>query len=162
MEISINCNSVAADHIATKFCTFHDSTVVVSCAKYCSDHIIKIWMRTKLTFRHIWILIEKLLVKWAPDLRANVWVRISVNIHILILPWIFITSLSQFYEIRIFIFPYKLHDRNPPLSLYQYARYKVYDFRQLNGPQILSVTFRISEYISLKCDWSMTLSEMYS
>ena len=40
---------------------------LVPCAKYCSDHYIIIWMRAKWNFHHIWIVMEKLLVKWAPD-----------------------------------------------------------------------------------------------
>ena len=33
--------------IATKFCTWHDSTAVVSCAKFCNDQLIGIWIRIK-------------------------------------------------------------------------------------------------------------------
>ena len=35
MEISLSTNSVAGHHITTKFCTWHDSIDVVSCAKFC-------------------------------------------------------------------------------------------------------------------------------
>ena len=66
MEISFSSNSVTDDYIATKFGTCHDSPAVVSCAKYCSDHFFSIWMRAKWNFHHIWIVMEKLLVKWAP------------------------------------------------------------------------------------------------
>ena len=66
MEISFSCNSITGDHIATKFGTCHDSPAVVPCAKYCSDHYIIIWMRANWNFHHIWIVMEKLLVKWAP------------------------------------------------------------------------------------------------
>ena len=48
------------------FGTCHDSPAVVPCAKYCSDHFISIWMGAKWNFHHIWIVMEKLLVKWAP------------------------------------------------------------------------------------------------
>ena len=71
MEISFSSNSVTDDYIATKFGTCHDSPAVVSCAKYCSDHYVSIWMRAKWNFHHIWIVMEKLLVKWAPDLFAS-------------------------------------------------------------------------------------------
>ena len=66
MEISFRFNSITGNHIATKFGTCHDSPAVVPCAKYCSDHFISIWMRAKWNFHHIWIVMEKLLVKWAP------------------------------------------------------------------------------------------------
>ena len=66
MEISFSSNSITGDHIATKFGTCHDSPAVVLCAKHCSDHYISIWMRAKWNFHHIWIAMEKLLVKWAP------------------------------------------------------------------------------------------------
>ena len=66
MENSFSSNSITDDHIATKFGTCHDSPAVVPCAKYCSDHFISIWMRAKWNFHHIWIVMEKLLVKWAP------------------------------------------------------------------------------------------------
>ena len=66
MENSFSSNSITDDHIATKFGTCHDSLAVVPCAKYCSDHFISIWMRAKWNFHHIWIVMEKLLVKWAP------------------------------------------------------------------------------------------------
>ena len=66
MEISFSSNSITDDHIATKVGTCHDSPAVVPCAKYCSDHFISIWMRAKWNFHHIWIVMEKLLVKWAP------------------------------------------------------------------------------------------------
>ena len=68
MEISFSFNSITGDHIATKFGTCHDSPAVVPCAKYCSDHVISIWMRAKWNFHHIWIVMEKSLVKWVHDL----------------------------------------------------------------------------------------------
>ena len=37
------CKSVTGHWIATNFCTWHDSTAVVPCTKFCSDH----WIRTK-------------------------------------------------------------------------------------------------------------------
>ena len=66
MEISISSNSITGDYIDTKFGTCHDSFAVVPCAKFCSDPCISIWMRAKWNFHHIWIVMEKLLVKWAP------------------------------------------------------------------------------------------------
>ena len=60
LEISktISCNSTPLYHIATKFCTCHDSTAVVACAKFCSDHNIIHWMRFKHNFHWLWITIE--------------------------------------------------------------------------------------------------------
>ena len=66
MENSFSSNSITIDHIATKFGTCHDSPAVVPCAKFCSDHFISTWMRAKWNFHHIWIVMEKSLVKWAP------------------------------------------------------------------------------------------------
>ena len=82
MENSFSSNSITVDHIATKFYTCHDSQAVVPCAKFCSDHFINTWMRAKWNFHHIWIVMAKLLVKWAQE--ANVWftVRSCVTVSI--------------------------------------------------------------------------------
>ena len=66
LEISPCHNSVAGHQIATNFCTCHDSTVVVPCTTFCSDHCIRIEVRVKRNFHRIWIAMEKPLVKWAP------------------------------------------------------------------------------------------------
>ena len=80
MEISFSSNSTADDHIATTFGTCHDSPAVVPCAKYCSDHFISIWMRAKWNFHHIWIVMEKSLVKWVPEQEyRNQWVATFPN-----------------------------------------------------------------------------------
>ena len=42
MESSSCCNSVVGHQIATIFCTCHDSTAVVPCTKFCSDHSIRL------------------------------------------------------------------------------------------------------------------------
>ena len=44
------CNLVIDNQITTDFCTCHDSIAVVSCAKFCCDPLIRIWMRRKLKF----------------------------------------------------------------------------------------------------------------
>ena len=80
MEISFSSNSITDDHIAT-FGTCHDSPVVVPCAKYCSDHLISVWMRAKWNFHYIWIVMEKLLVKWAPE----TWKEFSC--HDVVMDW---------------------------------------------------------------------------
>ena len=72
MEISFSSNSTTDDHIATTFGTCHDSPAVVPCAKYCSDRFISIWMRAKWNFHHIWNVMEKMLVKWAPDTQSYI------------------------------------------------------------------------------------------
>ena len=60
IEISFSSNSKSNDH------TCHNITTAVLCAKYCSYHFIRNWMRAKWNFQHIWIVMDKLLVKWAP------------------------------------------------------------------------------------------------
>ena len=66
METSLCHNSVARHQIATNFCTCHDSTAVVPCTKFCSDHCIRIEVSMKRNFHRIWIAMEKPLVKRAP------------------------------------------------------------------------------------------------
>ena len=66
METSPCHNSVAGHQIATNFCTCHDSTAVVPCTKFCSDHCIRIEVSVKRNFHRIWIVMENPLVKRAP------------------------------------------------------------------------------------------------
>ena len=66
METSPCHNSVAGHQIATNFCTCHDSTAVMPCDKFCSNHCIRIEVRVKRNFHRIWIAMEKPLVKRAP------------------------------------------------------------------------------------------------
>ena len=66
MEASPCCNSVVGHQIATMFCTCHDSTAVVPCTKFCSDHCIRIEMKVKRNFHRIWIAMERPLVKRGP------------------------------------------------------------------------------------------------
>ena len=80
MEISLSSNSITDAHIATKFGTCHDSPAVVPCAKYCSDHFISIWMGAKWNFHHIWIVMEKLLVKWAPGPQTAIHIELHVGL----------------------------------------------------------------------------------
>ena len=49
MWFSFHSNSIPGllTH-TTEFCTCHDSSAVMACAKYCSVMFIQIWMRTKL------------------------------------------------------------------------------------------------------------------
>ena len=66
METSTCHNSVAGHQIATNFCTCHDSTAVVPCTKFSSDHCDRIEVRVKRHFHRIWIAMQKPLVKRAP------------------------------------------------------------------------------------------------
>ena len=66
METSPCHNSVAGHHIATNFCTCHDSTTVVPCTKFCNDHCIRIELRVNRNFHRIWIAMENPLVKRWP------------------------------------------------------------------------------------------------
>ena len=61
-------NSITDYHIATNFCTWHNSIAVVSCAKLCSNHFIRIWIRSKWNVHYIWIMMQNLLVKWTKRL----------------------------------------------------------------------------------------------
>ena len=66
MEVSFSYNPIAGNHIATKFSTIHDNRAVVLFAKFCSNHLVRIWMRAQWNFHHVCIVMEKSLVKWAP------------------------------------------------------------------------------------------------
>ena len=61
------CNSAPDDQIASNFCTCHNSTAVVACAKFCSNHFIKNWMRAKQNFHRIWIMMELSWLVWSPE-----------------------------------------------------------------------------------------------
>ena len=47
MVILLSCNLAHGYQIATNFCTWHDSIALMSCAKFCSNHYITIWMKKK-------------------------------------------------------------------------------------------------------------------
>ena len=66
METSPCHNFVAGHQIATNCCACHNSTAVVPCTKFCSNHCIRIEVRVKRNFHRIWIAMENLLVKRAP------------------------------------------------------------------------------------------------
>ena len=44
MENWLN-NTIPSHQITSNFCTQHDSRAVVSCAKFCSDQYVRIWMK---------------------------------------------------------------------------------------------------------------------
>ena len=52
--------------ITTQFCTCHDSTAVVACAKLWSDLMSSNRITTIQTFYRIWIMIINSLVQWRP------------------------------------------------------------------------------------------------
>ena len=58
MENLFYCNSIHSHQIAAKCCHDSNSTAVVSCVKYCSDHVVRIEMRATRNY------LEKPLVKW--------------------------------------------------------------------------------------------------
>ena len=51
--------------ITPRFCTWHDSCAVMTCAKFWSDLITNNLVTAKQIFHRIWILSEKLLRKWS-------------------------------------------------------------------------------------------------
>ena len=59
-----DCNSVAGHQIATNVCTYHDSTAVVPCTKFCSEHCMRVEVRVKRNFHWICIAMEKTSVIW--------------------------------------------------------------------------------------------------
>ena len=50
--IHFSCHFLSNHQIATNVCTCCNSTVVMACAKFCSDHYIRIWMRAIQTSYH--------------------------------------------------------------------------------------------------------------
>ena len=64
MEITfcsyLNTNNI----ITTKFCTCHDSTAVMICAKFCSDPIVRNSMTALWYFHNIGISSETLSMRW--------------------------------------------------------------------------------------------------
>ena len=70
METLPCCNSIVVHQTATNFCTCHDSTAVLSCAKFCSYGWVKIKVRMNQILHWIWNVAEITLVKWAPELRT--------------------------------------------------------------------------------------------
>ena len=81
----LNCLKV----IAIKFCTWHDSCVVMACAKFCSNMITYEWVTLKPVFRRIWHMIEISWVKWA---RSSI-TSISVGKSFWNFAWSMVVSL---------------------------------------------------------------------
>ena len=81
METSPCHNSVAGHQITTIFCTCHDSTAVVQCTKFCSDHCVRIGLRVKRNFHRIWIAMGKPLVKRAPVQQGSTLFTFTWHFH---------------------------------------------------------------------------------
>ena len=83
LKFDEHCNSIPYD-ITAKFCTCHDSSAVLSCAKFCSDYFNRIWMRTKWNIRKILIVMEKIVSKMVPWHSLLYWSeRISIYHYML-------------------------------------------------------------------------------
>ena len=59
MENSVCSPPNSNKMFATKFCKWHDSSVVMPCAKVCCDLMIRYWITAKWNFHGILIVIEK-------------------------------------------------------------------------------------------------------
>ena len=58
MANSLHCDSIPGCDIATNFCTCHGSRAVMSCAKFFSNRVTRVWIRAKWNLHHIWIVIK--------------------------------------------------------------------------------------------------------
>ena len=64
--------------IATKFCICHDSSAVVTCAKFCSDPIFRNWIISNCDCDWYWIVDQKSLVRCSPSfllILFDIWWR---------------------------------------------------------------------------------------
>ena len=80
MEISFCSLSSHSKVIAMKFITWHDSSTVMPCVKFCSVMISYNGVTLKPIFPLIWITMEESFVKWAA-------VQQGVNLCKLMTPW---------------------------------------------------------------------------
>ena len=68
--------------ITTKFCTWHDSTAVVPCAKFCCDYWVRFWMEAKQNFELWWKIVGGMF-PWSQALPNHQTVLIlSVSRHL--------------------------------------------------------------------------------
>ena len=74
MEISFSCK---LNYWYRNKYISHGRTAVVPCAKFCSDHFIKMWMRVWWNSHHIWIVMEKI-CKWI-GLHRSEWFNTSAG-----------------------------------------------------------------------------------
>ena len=89
MDISFHSHLDSNAVITTKFCTWHDSCAVVTCAKNCCDLMTSNRVMARRSFHRIWIAGKKPLVKQAPGWKEG-W-------HIGCMYSIFHTICTQFY-----------------------------------------------------------------
>ena len=80
IEISFYSQPTFNSVITTKFCTCHDSTAVMACAKFCSDLIPRDGMTAKLDIHFIWILRQISRVAWTLGL-YSVGVSTDMTFH---------------------------------------------------------------------------------
>ena len=59
------CNSIAGHQIATNYCACHGNAAVMSCAKFCSDHFVRIEVKI---FHRIWIAIKRSVCEMGPSI----------------------------------------------------------------------------------------------
>ena len=75
----IHHNFILSHQITIKLCTCHDSCAVMACAKFCSDHFIRIWTRVEWYLHWIGILSGKSSIIWSTMSDKN---KISYEPHI--------------------------------------------------------------------------------
>ena len=85
-----NCNYL----ITMKFCKPHESTAVMTQAKFCADLITWNWVKAKIVFQQIWIVTEKTFEKKATE------IKIGLNCLPFYIQWNF--TLWQFLNNHIF------------------------------------------------------------
>ena len=82
MEVSFHSHLDSNTVIARKFCTWHDSTAVVACAKICCDLVASNGIMARLSFHRIWIADKNPLVKRAPGDNESVDLKYAVEVII--------------------------------------------------------------------------------
>ena len=81
MDISFCSHPSCSEVIAMEFSTWHDSSAVMPCAKFCSNILPFNGVIQKLIFHRILITTEKSLVKWAPGGLVNKLSQISHQVE---------------------------------------------------------------------------------
>ena len=76
MKTSFCSHSYSDNVITVKFCACHDSCAVMACAKICSDTVAVNGIAVKWNFHHIWIMMEKALVKWTSHVHGQSLLRL--------------------------------------------------------------------------------------
>ena len=76
MQIFISFYPTSNQVIATKFCTCHDSYVVMTCAKFCSKIMTRNGKAAFRIYHQNWRTIHKLLMRWVP---TYCWIPRSID-----------------------------------------------------------------------------------